>query len=132
MATHLAELKGNVELYGWEAVHAFHAMWLQQIEQGHASWTNQDIILTFHQALMWHQPTLAHKAGHASLAQLKKSTKETVLFNVMVKLDIHQRGGGAPVGLSTQTNSMFIQFALHPSIDCALIKRNSAGRGSMH
>ena len=32
MATHLVELMGDAKLYGWECVHAFHALWLQQLE----------------------------------------------------------------------------------------------------
>ena len=37
MGAHLAELMADAELYGWEAVCTFHATWLHQIEQGHAS-----------------------------------------------------------------------------------------------
>ena len=35
-STHLADLMTDSELYGWEAVPAFHAIWLQQMEQGRA------------------------------------------------------------------------------------------------
>ena len=30
MAQHLQELMGDTELYGWETIGAFHAIWLQQ------------------------------------------------------------------------------------------------------
>ena len=38
VGAHLADLMADAELYVWEAGRAFHAIWLQQIEQGHASW----------------------------------------------------------------------------------------------
>ena len=31
---HLNELMDEAELYGWEPVQAYHAIWLQQIENG--------------------------------------------------------------------------------------------------
>ena len=61
MSSHLAELMANAELYGWEAVHAFHAVWLQQIAQGMTTWKDGGLKLTFHHALVWHQPVPAHK-----------------------------------------------------------------------
>ena len=38
MANHLVELMGDTELYGWEPVHAFHAVWLQQLMHGQVKW----------------------------------------------------------------------------------------------
>ena len=38
MASHLEELMGNAELYGWERVRAFHGVWLNQLEQGWPTW----------------------------------------------------------------------------------------------
>ena len=58
MSTHLADLVVDSELYGWEAVYAFHAVWLQQLEQGIASLEDAELKLSFHQVLFWHQ--LAH------------------------------------------------------------------------
>ena len=34
MSQHLQDLVSDVELYGWEPVTAFQAIWLQQLEQG--------------------------------------------------------------------------------------------------
>ena len=34
MTWHLQESMGDSELYGWEPVRAFHAIWLQQLEHG--------------------------------------------------------------------------------------------------
>ena len=31
MANHVIDLMGDAELSGWEPVHAFHAVWLQQL-----------------------------------------------------------------------------------------------------
>ena len=61
MSTHHAELMANAELYGWEAIQVFHAIWLQQMEQGKASWKDGDIKLTYHHALVWHQPADGRK-----------------------------------------------------------------------
>ena len=33
----LTELMGDAELYGWEAIRAFHDVWLQQMEHGWAT-----------------------------------------------------------------------------------------------
>ena len=38
MACHLQELMADMELYGWELVRAFHAIWLQQLENRHVKW----------------------------------------------------------------------------------------------
>ena len=34
MYIHLTELMADADFYGWEAVRDFHALWLQQMEQG--------------------------------------------------------------------------------------------------
>ena len=34
MASHLEDLMGDSELYGWERVRAYHGVWLNQVEQG--------------------------------------------------------------------------------------------------
>ena len=61
MSTHLVELMADAELYGWETVWAFHAVWLQQMEQGRASWKDAELKLGFRCALVWH-----HSVRHAS------------------------------------------------------------------
>ena len=38
MTKHLEELMADAELYGWESVRAYHAVWLQQIENGMVNW----------------------------------------------------------------------------------------------
>ena len=52
MSTHLAELMANAELYGWEATHAFHAVVLQQLEQGRALWQDMELKLSYRCALV--------------------------------------------------------------------------------
>ena len=32
MTHHIQELMADMELYGWEPIHSYHAIWLQQIE----------------------------------------------------------------------------------------------------
>ena len=42
MASHLEDLMEDVELYGWERVRAYHIVWLNQLEQGWATWENEE------------------------------------------------------------------------------------------
>ena len=58
MASHLADLMGDVELYGWERATAYHGVWLNQLEQGsRASWENEEEKVRFQCALVWHPAT---------------------------------------------------------------------------
>ena len=38
LSAHLKDLLADSELYGWDKVHAYHAVWLNQFKQGHVSW----------------------------------------------------------------------------------------------
>ena len=40
--THLQELMADGEHYGWPAISAYHAAWLQHIEQGRTAWGDED------------------------------------------------------------------------------------------
>ena len=42
MVLHLEELMEDVDIYGWEKVKAFHAAWLNQMEQRRCDWTDDD------------------------------------------------------------------------------------------
>ena len=41
-ANHLVELMGDAELYGWELVHVFNVVWLQQLEHSRVTWADED------------------------------------------------------------------------------------------
>ena len=56
MLTLLQELMKDGEQYGWPAVRAYHATWLQHMEQGWAAWGDQAAKLELHCALVWHLP----------------------------------------------------------------------------
>ena len=43
----------DADTYGWEPIRAYHAVWLQQIENGCAEWKNTDIKLELCRALVW-------------------------------------------------------------------------------
>ena len=47
MARDLKELMTNAEVYGWAPVWTYHAIWLQQIVNGRAQWTDVDAPLEF-------------------------------------------------------------------------------------
>ena len=54
MATHLQDLMLDAQLYGWEMTRTFHCVWLNQIEQGHCTWTDAEEKLKFHRDLVLH------------------------------------------------------------------------------
>ena len=85
MSSHLSELMADAELYGWGAVHAFQAVWLQQMDQGRATWKDWDLKLTFHCALVWHQSAPSHKPA-AVMLPARQPTKMTTPYNIMAKL----------------------------------------------
>ena len=65
MLKHLQELMADSAIYGWEHVRTYHAVWLQQIENGHAEWEDTDIKLEFCRALIL-VPTF-HRQAHMLL-----------------------------------------------------------------
>ena len=42
MATHLKDLIANTKLYGWDRVRTYHAVWLNHLEQGRATWEEEE------------------------------------------------------------------------------------------
>ena len=44
---HLQDIMADVELYGWEPIRAFHAIWLQQLEQGCVTWADEEVKLKY-------------------------------------------------------------------------------------
>ena len=53
MLAHLTELMADAELYGWEAIRAFHVVWLHQMKQKWVTWKDADIKLSFRCASVW-------------------------------------------------------------------------------
>ena len=47
-------IMADVEVYGWVLVKAYHAIWLQQIVNSRAQWSDVDAKLKFRRALVWH------------------------------------------------------------------------------
>ena len=54
MLKHLKELMAHTNLYSWEAIRAYHAVLLQQLENGTADWTNMEVKMEFRRSLVWH------------------------------------------------------------------------------
>ena len=69
MAAHLEELMGDAELYGLECVHAFHAVWLQQLEHCCSVWADEDEKLQFQSAHIWHKRA-AYQCAYQSLKRI--------------------------------------------------------------
>ena len=57
MLGHLQELMEDSEVYGWKAVRAYHAAWLQFFEQGWVSWGDEKK-LKLGRPLVWHRVIL--------------------------------------------------------------------------
>ena len=66
MSKHLRELMSDVEVYGCALIRAYHMIWLQQIENGQATWAGTDTQLEFWRALVWHAAPSATKSKQPS------------------------------------------------------------------
>ena len=83
MTHHLQELMADAELYGWEPIRAFHAVWLQQLENGQVKWDDVKAKLWFHHTLVWHPATSMTSAKMVTgQAPLKKLGKEAMAYNI--------------------------------------------------
>ena len=67
--THWVELMDAAELYGWEAVWAFHAVWLQQMEHGYATWKDAELKLGFRRSLVCYHVAPAWKHVPTTVSQ---------------------------------------------------------------
>ena len=54
MANHLQKITEDWENFGWPMVRAYHAAWLQHLEQGTAILADDDIRLKLKRVLIWH------------------------------------------------------------------------------
>ena len=77
MVQHFQELMSNVEIYGWEPVRAFHALWLQQLEHSRVTWANEDINLRYKQVLV----------GLLAAGSLQTAPARKQVYNVPAKLE---------------------------------------------
>ena len=57
MASYLKDLMGDAELYGWERVRDYHGVWLNQLEQGWATWEDEEEKVRFWHGLIWYPAT---------------------------------------------------------------------------
>ena len=55
MSTHLTEIMEDGETFRWPVVRAYHAVWLQHLEQGRATWDDEATRLKLCRALVWHR-----------------------------------------------------------------------------
>ena len=52
----------DAEVYGWALVWAYHAVWLQQIENDTTQWMDVDAKLEVRRMLVWHADRQASRA----------------------------------------------------------------------
>ena len=76
MLQHLQELLEAAESYGWEPGKAYHAIWLQQLEQGRVSLSDEDHKMKYCRALAWHRVMATPQPMHLSppLSELSASS----------------------------------------------------------
>ena len=57
MSAYLKEIMEDGETFRLPTVRAYHAVWLQHIEQGRATWNDETTWLKLHRSLVWHRMT---------------------------------------------------------------------------
>ena len=55
MWAHLRDLMHDGECFGWPIVRNYHAIWLQHIEQGRATWGDEVTRLNVCRSLVWYR-----------------------------------------------------------------------------
>ena len=77
---------GDTELYGWEKVCAFLAVWLEQLEHSRVTWEDDEAKLKYRWPLVWHPAmtttALTTMAAHPSQ---KKQPHGNQAYNVQAK-----------------------------------------------
>ena len=58
MYAHLEVLAEDMASFGYEAVRAFHGIWLQEVEQGRVTWADSSIRDTLRRRFVWN-PAIA-------------------------------------------------------------------------
>ena len=74
MLEDLQELKEDGEHYGWLVVRAYHADWLQNIEQGRAAWGDASAKLRLQCVLVWHCVVAQVEVHHTYPAPYQPTT----------------------------------------------------------
>ena len=55
MWAHPRDLMHDGQHFGWPIVRTFHAVWLQHIEQGRATWCDEVTRIDLRRSLVWHK-----------------------------------------------------------------------------
>ena len=76
----------NAELYCWETVRAYHAVWTNQLEKGRVTWEDEEEKVQFRQVLIWH-PANASTPAVSTLAvpAHKKQNKQAFSYSTPAK-----------------------------------------------
>ena len=75
MSQHLEEVMEDTDLYRWNRVRAYHAAWVNQLEQDRSSCNGTEHKLRLRRNLVWHAPMLNHTSPALSAAEAgKKAT----------------------------------------------------------
>ena len=87
MAHHLQKLMADTVLYECDKVRVFHAMFLNQLEQGQATWGDEEAKMRFKRALVWHQTTnVTQMATMSAPLPQKMQPRDSQTYNTTAKL----------------------------------------------
>ena len=87
MACHLQALMVDMELYRWNRVRTFHAVWLNQLEQGRVTWGDEEAKRRFRWTLIWHQAmtTTVVPAIAAHSCSADEADARHKVYNILAK-----------------------------------------------
>ena len=74
MLKHLQELMEDAEHYGWPILRAYHAAWLQHIEQGRAVWGDVSTKFRLQHVVVWHHVVTLVEPSHTYTVNYQLAT----------------------------------------------------------
>ena len=81
MVLHLEEIMEDTNVYGWDKVQAFHAAWMNQMEQCRCKWADDQNHLKMRRALVLHATMNSKSSSTATSMGTGKKTGSTAMAN---------------------------------------------------
>ena len=89
MPIHLIEMMEDGETFGWPVVKAYHAAWLQHLEQGRATCDNEVTRLKLIRTLVWHRIAPPRKPQPSAAQSTNKPTLVSPKTRACVPATLH-------------------------------------------
>ena len=77
MIAHLNDLMCDAHLYGWDHARTFHGVWLNQLEQGHCTWMDEEEKLQFCRTLIFHPASSSSPSTPPTTRALGKTSQHS-------------------------------------------------------